>query len=160
MTFKHEKRIPPVVWTVVADRSRARFISATWPEIDGWKEVLSLDFEEGTLRGRDITTDGPGTFSGRVGGHHGGQEETDFQHQFAERFASELIVKLEAARSKNEFGKLAIVAPPLFLGVFRKKLPSPLQQMVVLEINKDYTSSTLDKVVEHVRPELAAKSAE
>lgn len=160
MTFKHEKRIPPVVWTVIADRSQARFFSAAWPENDAWKEILSLDYEEGTLHGRDVTTDALGTFAERAGGHHTGAEETDLRHQSAERFAATIISKLEAARSKSEFGKLAIVAPPLFLGVLRKKLPSTLQQMVVLESNKDYTKATLDEIAESLRPELADRAGE
>ena len=39
MAFKHEQRIPPVLWTVVADRSRARVFSAPWPQADSWEEA-------------------------------------------------------------------------------------------------------------------------
>lgn len=160
MTFKHEKRIPPVVWTVVADRARARFFSAAWPSIDGWEEILSLEYEAGALHGRDVTTDAPGTFGERAGGHHAGDEETDLRHQSAEHFATTIISKLEAARSKSEFGQLAIVAPPLLLGVLRKKLPSPLQKMLVLESNKDYASAASDEIVQHLQPAFAEKVAE
>lgn len=154
MTFKNEKRIPPVIRTVVADRSVARFFSATWPGADDWKEVLTLLYEEGAAHPRDVTTDGPGTFAERFGGHHAGEDETDFRHQSAERFASELVSVLETARSENEFGKLVLVAPPLFLGVLRKKIPTPLQQMLILELNKDYTAAKLDEVAKQVQAKL------
>lgn len=157
MTFKHEKRIPPVVWTVVADRARARFFSAAWPSMEDWQEFLSVDYEPGAMHGRDITTDAPGTFGERAGGHHSGDDETDLRHQSAEHVAATIIDKLETARAKTEFGQLAIVAPPLLLGVLRKKLPSPLQKMLVLESNKDYASATSDEIAKHLQPAFAEK---
>ncbi len=160
MTFKPEKRIPPVIWTIVADRSRARILSASWPGIDDWNEVASVDYEEGALHGRDVTTDGPGTFAEKFGGHHGGEHDTDLRHQTAEQLSAKLITQLESGRSKAEFGKLAIVAPPLLLGVLRKKLPSPLKEMVVLDVNKDYTNATLEDVVSHLTPELSKCAGE
>jgi len=146
MTFKHEKRIPPVVWTVVADRTLARFLSASWPEVESWKEMSQIAHGEGGLTQSEVVTDRPGTFAERHGGHHAGQDETDFKHQSAERFVAEILDQLEAARTDNLFGKLIIVAPPLFLGVLRKKMSDPLRRMVIREIDHNYTHGSLDEI--------------
>lgn len=158
MTFKHEQQIPPVLWTVVADRSRARVLSAPWPQGDSWEEVAELQHTDGALAPHETYTDGPGTFADVAGGHHAGQEQTDFRHQTAERFAGEVVDVLEKGRANNEFGKLALVAPPLFLGVLRKKLPSPLSAMVIFELDKDYTQAKLDEVGGHLQAELAGQT--
>jgi protein required for attachment to host cells len=158
MTFKREARTPPVIWAVVADRARARILQAEWPEADVWNEHTTLECEEGAAAARDVNTDGPGTFSESAGGHHGGQKQTDFEHQTAQRFADEIIAVLDKGRTDNVFGKLAVVAPPLFLGVLRKKLPAPLASMVTLELDKDYTQDKLEPLGERLQQALTGKS--
>lgn len=155
MTFKHKKRIPPVIWAVVADRSRGRVFSAPWPEGNGWEQVTELSFPEGALAPHEARSDGPGTFAEIAGGHHGGQEQVDYRHQTAEQFAGEIVQTLENGRTENRFGKLALVAPPLFLGVLRKKLPTPLAGMVAFELDKDYTNEKRADVAGHLQAALA-----
>ncbi len=156
MTFKHEKPIVPVIWVVVADRSRARILSADWPEPSEWTEAADMLHAEGALKESEVKTDGPGTFGEAAGGHHGGQPQTDFKHQTAERFADEILAKLEEGRVKNQFGKLGLVCPPLFLGVVRNKLSSQLGQMVTLELGKDYTHVKFKDICAHLNSELAS----
>jgi protein required for attachment to host cells len=125
MTFKHEKRFLPVIWIVVADRSRARVISANWPEPAEWEEVLDLVHAEGALKASEVNSDRQGTFGEAAGRHHVGEPRTDFKHQTAERFADEIVEHLEKGRLENKFGKIGLVCPPLFLGVLRKRMPAP-----------------------------------
>ena len=139
MTFKHEKPIVPVIWVVVADRSRARILSADWPEPSEWTEAADMVHAEGSLKGTDVNSDGPTNFGETMRGHHDGEPKTDFKHLTAERFADEIVSRLEEGRVKNQFGKLGLVCPPLFLGVLRNKLSSQLGQLVALELDKDYT---------------------
>ena len=99
------------------------------------------------IEGKRIKTDsGPTNFGETTRGHHDGQPKTDFKHQTAERFAEEIVTKLEDGRVKNQFGKLGLVCPPLFLGVLRNKLSSPLAQLVTLELDKDYTHIKLKDI--------------
>lgn len=151
MTFKHENRTPPVIWAIIADRSRGRVFSAEWPNPSTWELVDQLAHDEGALKPGEVNTDRQGSFASAAGGYHAGEDRTDFRHQSAERFAADVVERLEAAREKNEFGKLAIVAPPLFLGVLRKKLPSTLAERIVLELDKDYTQAAEKDVTKHLQ---------
>jgi len=155
MTFKHEQQIPPVIWAVVADRSRARILAAPWPDATSWEEVRDLVHGEGELTPQEIDTDRPGSFASPRGGYHTGEDRKDFRHQSAEHFATEIVGVLESGRLAGEFGKLALVSPPLFLGVLRKELSGPLEQMVVLELHKDYTHAPLPDVAAHLSDGLA-----
>ena len=155
MTFKREQQSPPVIWVVVADRSRSRILSSSWPNPGEWDEVADLIHAEGSLKASDINTDGPGTFSEAGGGHHGGQPRTDFKHQTAERFAEEIVRYLDDGRLHNKFGKLALVCPPLFLGVLRKNLTGPLANLVTLELDKDYTHATNKEIASHLKAQFA-----
>ncbi|MCA9071824.1 MAG: host attachment protein, partial [Planctomycetaceae bacterium] len=114
-------------------------LSGDWPNPSEWNEIVDLVHSESSLKAGEINTDGPGTFGTVAGGHHGGQPQVDFKHQTAEHFAEEIIGHLEVGRQKNKFGKLALICPPLFLGVIRKKLPEPLHNLITLELDKDYT---------------------
>ena len=156
MTFKHEQKIPPVIWVVVADRSRARIFSADWPSPGEWEEVLDLVHGEGALKASEVNSDRQGTFGEAAGRHHIGEAHTDFKHQTADRFADEVIELLEEERMEHKFGKIGLVCPPLFLGVLRNKLPAPLAALVTLEINKDYTQTPIQDLAKHLAAELAS----
>lgn len=150
MTYKHENRVPANAWIVVADRARARIFSTTWPESRQLAEVAALVHPESQMHERDVISDGPGTFAERAGGHHAGEPQTDFRHRTALEFAGTLAARLEQGRMANEYGRLVIVAPSLYLGVLREKLSAPLARMVVKEIDKDYTLMKPAEVLEQL----------
>jgi protein required for attachment to host cells len=155
MTYKRQQQFPPVIWVVVADRARSRILSSSWPTPNGWTEVADLVHAEGALKESEVKTDGQGMFREASAGHqHTGQPRTDFKHQTAERFAEEIVAFLEDGRSHNKFGKLGLVCAPLFLGVLRKNLSSPLAGMVTLEIDKDYTHAPLKELSSHLKDAL------
>jgi protein required for attachment to host cells len=155
MTRKHQQQFPPVIWVVVADRARSRILSSSWPKPNGWVEVVDLVYAEGALKESEVKTDGQGMFRNPGAGHqHTGQPPTDFKHHTAERFAEEIVAYLENGRSHNKFGKLGLVCAPLFLGVLRKNLPSPLANLVALELDKDYTHAPLKELASHLKDAL------
>ena len=47
-----------------------------------------------------------------------------------------------------------LIAAPMFLGVLRSKLTSPLVKMVTLEINKDYTKLKTEEIRKHLPNDL------
>lgn len=160
MTYKHDARFPHVIWSVVADRARALILSAPWPEGEEWEEVGCLVHGESGQKPGEMLSDRKGSFASAGSSHHSGDEETDFKHHTAEVFASEIVACLEKAHTANKFGKLALVAPPLFLGVLRKKLPSPLAGMVVFELHKYYTHNSHDELAAHLQTALSEAPAE
>lgn len=128
----------PTNWILVADRSRARVFSQRLPG-EPLEEVKDFVHPESSLKKHDVVTDRQGRFSERGGARQAGDPETDFKHETAEKFAGELVDFLEHGRQTNQFGQLTLIAAPLFLGVLRQKLTSPLSQLTTLEIDKDYT---------------------
>jgi protein required for attachment to host cells len=155
MTFKHEQKFPPFIWVVVADRSRSRILSSSWPKPGDWEEVADLVHGEGSLKASEIHTDRQGLFGEGAGRPHVGEPRTDHKHQTAERFAEEIVRHLEDGRLHQKFGKLGLICPPLFLGVLRKNLPAPLAHMVALEMDKDYTHATIKEITGHLTQELS-----
>lgn len=142
-----------ITWVLVADRGRARILapdsnSNLLVEIEGFVHT------ESRLREQDTVTDGPGHFSGGGAARHAGEPEKDFKHDTAEKFAQELASHLEKKRQKKEFDKLAVVAPPLLLGVLRKKFPTNLTNSVVAEINKDLSQYTPEQVQDQLPEKL------
>ena len=157
MTYKHQQQFPPVIWVVVADRARSRILSSSWPNPNGWEEVADLVHAEGALKESEVKTDGPGMFRESSGGQqHSGEPRTDHKHQTAERFAEEIVQYLEDGRVHNKFGKLGLVCAPLFLGVLRKNLPSPLANLVTMELDKDYTHTPIKELSKHLKDAIKA----
>lgn len=139
MSQKYEHRTPHNTWIVVADRAKARIYNTVWPDMPRLDEVADLVHPEATLHVRDTVTDGPGTFRQSQTAPHAGDPRTDFPHRMAEEFAQQVTTHLDAARLKNIFGRLVIVAPPLMLAALRDKMDRPLKDLVLEEIDSDYT---------------------
>lgn len=151
MTFKHEQQRPSTIWVVIADRSRCRIFSSEGPDWNEWQEVADLVHSEGRLKAGEVHTDRQGTFGESAGRHHVGEPHTDFKHQTAEEFATEIAQSLENGRLHNRFGNLALVCPPLFLGVLRKCLPGPLAHLVTMELDKDFTNASVKELATYLR---------
>ena len=137
-------------WILVADRSRARILVAE-AESAPLQELEDFAHPEGHLREHEVVTDQQGQFAETgVAGSQTGDPEVDFKHQTAERFAHEIVQRLEKARLEGRFEKLVVIAAPLFLGVLRGQFPSPLRQLVSLELDKDYTQLGVDEIRSHL----------
>ncbi len=160
MRSKHEQQAPPYIWVVIADRSRSRILSSTWPNPGKWEEVFDLVHAEGALKTSEVNSDRQGTFGESAGRHHVGEPHTDFKHLTAERFAEEIVQHLENGRLHSKFGKLGLICPPLFLGVLRKQLPTALANLVTVELDKDYTHATISEIVSHLEKELTSQANE
>jgi protein required for attachment to host cells len=157
MTFKHEQQSPSSIWVVIADRSRCRILSSDGPGLDEWQEVADLVHAEGRLKPSEVHTDRQGTLGESAGRHHVGEPRTDFKHQTAEEFATEIVQSLEHGRLHNRFGKLVLICPPLFLGVLRECLSSPLAHLVTMEFDKDFTNASIKEVSTYLRKKLASE---
>jgi protein required for attachment to host cells len=147
MSYKHENRVPSNAWVVVADRARARIFSTDWPQSAVLNEVLTLVHPESQEHEVNLISDAPGKFSRPGIGKYAGQPQTDFRHRTANQFAATLGERLEEGRVRNEFGRLVLIAPALFLGSLRAKLSSSLAKMVAGEIDKDYTRMKPEQVL-------------
>ncbi len=156
MTFKREPRRPSAVWVLVADRARARLFSGEWPDLEEFCESRAFAHPESTLRPRDIEADGPGRFREADGPTHAGDAETDFKHRTAIEFSRQIVDELERGKTENLFGRLVVIAPPLFLGVLRERLPDPIANRVIAEIGKDMTCADRREIQSHVREAISA----
>lgn len=127
-------------WLLVADASKARVYTLNKARLFREKSDKNLTLlsehthsasrKKGTQLAQDkLGGFGTGTFV----------EATDLKRYEAERFAQELIEKLEAGRNENNFRDLIIVAPPAFLGLLHKHVSDNLRKMISQTIEKDYT---------------------
>jgi len=51
----------------------------------------------------------------------------------------------------ESLGNLILIAPPRFLGMLRKELSSPLDQLVTSTIDKDLTTASVDDIIDHIK---------
>jgi protein required for attachment to host cells len=151
MAYKYETRRLPIVWIVVADRASARIFKASPPTLDDLFELESLVHTEGALHGRDVYADAFGRNRAPNGRANPDEPETDFRHHTAEDFAAVVINRLEKGRNNQEFGRLIVVAPPLFLGVLRGHYSPPLQKLIDFELDKELVRVNRDELLSHVR---------
>ncbi|MCA9053223.1 MAG: host attachment protein [Planctomycetaceae bacterium] len=146
MSFRHEPRRPDSTLLVVADRGQARLFSAPWPELEPLTELSGMVHPEGRLREHDTVSDRAGRFRTPSGQRTGAEQATDFRHQTAQEFAREVCERLEAARLQNEFGRLVLVAPALFLGELRQQRSPELKKLTVAEVNLDLVHASVETI--------------
>ena len=107
---------------LVADASRARLCS--WNPTQSKLQILEeFAHPESRLHSRDLVSDRPGrTQAGPGGGRAAMDQRSDAHKREAERFATELAARLQREIGKSgPMTRLAVVAPPAFLGHLRNK---------------------------------------
>jgi protein required for attachment to host cells len=125
-------------WIVVADSSAARFFGADEPT-GPITELEAMAHPEGRMPARELTSDLPGrAFDSAGQGRHAMESEVGPREQSAIDFAHLIARRIEKARVGGEADRVALVAPPDFLGLLRKALTAPAKRMVVYESDHNY----------------------
>lgn len=128
------------IWILCANGGRARILEAESPTAS-LVEVAALVNPSARVKERELTSDRPGrTFDSVGAGRHAKASEVEPKQEEEIRFAKLLADRLEQGRVTQAFDRLALVASPEFLGYLRASLDEPLESIVALEIDKDYTS--------------------
>lgn len=139
-------------WMLVADSARARVFQVQKNQ----NVVLEPAWEHqpvgSNLSSRAIASDRPGRTFDRAGeGRHAKEPPTDPARYEKERFAREVIQRLDEARKQNAFEALIIVAPPQFLGDLRAAMSTQLEGCVTAELNKDLSKLKPVEIIEHLK---------
>lgn len=144
-------------WIVSANASRARFFAQ--PKSSAPLEEIG-DMANTAVRQRTAETeqDRLGPMAGTNSIHNTGgatpnktyePPQTPAAHE-TEAFARGVAAFLLEGQREGRFQHLCLVASPQFLGVLRKQLDPKLASAVSLEINKDYTQSSVRDLREQI----------
>lgn len=125
-----------VTWVVTADSARAEVFEVS--RIGGdFRPVTSLSHDRGKKKGQDLTSDRPGRAFDSTGlGRHAMSSQVDPREHEAEVFAREVCEALELGRTKGNFDRLIVLAPPDFLGKLRKSITPAANKLVVETVPK------------------------
>jgi protein required for attachment to host cells len=137
-------------WLLVADSSRARLFSLNrfGKQL---REERDFTHSEGRLKPRDLIEDKSGrSFDSAGSGRHALGKEVEPKAQESERFARELGEAIEQLRVDGRLHHLYIVAPPAFLGVLRKSLPSSCTGSISNTLSKNLVREDIPTIESQV----------
>lgn len=146
------------LWIVTANASCAHFFSQSAPSA-ALEEVGSLVNEKSSLHTSETESDKLGQHAASKSVHSVGAptqpsgyepNQTPAEHN-AEIFARNTSRFLLHGYQDGHFQRLTIVASPEFLGVLRSVLDPRLKEVIISEINKDYTRCTPHELTEHLQ---------
>ncbi len=118
-------------------------------DTDSIRDELRLAEKHGDatarMRDRELVSDRPGRTFDRIGAtrnrgavaRRATDGERSARRQRRVAFARKLARSIEAARRKNAFDRLIIVAGPRFLGLLRDALPATSRSRIAAEVQKD-----------------------
>ncbi|MDH3588566.1 MAG: host attachment protein [Gammaproteobacteria bacterium] len=137
-------------WVVVAESSRARIFSTTGPRA-GLDEIEGLAQPEARLKESDLVSDSHGrSFDSGGTGRHAMGREVDQKHHEAMSFARTICEHLERDRTRGNYEKLILIAPPAFLGLLRKSMHQSCADRVVATINKNLVQHDAAQIRDHL----------
>lgn len=129
-----------VTWVLISNASGARLFGVP-SRHRPW--VLRREYLHPSSRskGSELLSDRPGRTqeSARPGVNTIFEPHLSPKEAEARNFARILTEDLERGRNDNQYQRLAIVAPPHFLGLLRERLSPQLMSLVALTLDKDYT---------------------
>jgi protein required for attachment to host cells len=137
------------IWIVIADAGRARILSK-FEGVADLTMVREIDNPGGRAHNVHRVTDQRGRCVSHSGAVSAMETPTPpHEHQVRE-FAQELNHLLDDAASRGAYDRLAVVAPPHFLGLLRSGMKSAAKQRLALSLPGDLTRHSLAEVQSHL----------
>ena len=132
---------------IVADNSRARIFESH----DGLNHLTEQDdfvHSEAHLTNQDLVGDA----AGKSRNPHGSLDPATSPKEHETRTFAKLLAKhLKALHNERHFERLILIAPPKFLGLLRKELHKPLDQLVERTIHKDLTTASVEDIIDYIK---------
>lgn len=126
----------PVIWAVALNSEAARIL----PDVrrDGRASGKEIAMHGRHARLQDLMADKPGRSLESVGNRRSGMEyASDPVLELHRAFLRSVLDRLEEARTKRAFDKLAVFASRPMLGLFRAEVPPALAPLVICEVDKN-----------------------
>jgi len=137
-------------WVVVGDGSRARLFRVG-PRRD-WELIRELEHPQTRAKAKDIVTDRQGRVKQSASPMRSAMQLTKPLHAIeAEHFAHSVARVLESGLADNAYERVALVAPPHFLGLLRATIAPTVAKRVELTLDKDFTALKPDELAERIR---------
>lgn len=132
---------------IVADNARAR-IFQSHTVMNHLQEQEAFVHSAARLSNRELVGDA----SGKSVDQHGSLDPaTSAKEHEAQSFAKLLAGHLKELHNRQHYESLMLIAPPKFLGMLRKELPSPLDQLVTKTIHKDLTKASVEQIIDYIK---------
>lgn len=138
----------PKIWILVADRSRARLFTARADR--SLAEVENRLNPEGRAQDRELVSDRASRMPEMAGRPRGALDAASAGDHVAERFARSLCDLLEQGRTRNDYERLVLVAPPEFLGFLHGAIGEQARRSIAAEINKNLTERRADEIRDYL----------
>lgn len=134
-----------VTWILAADRAKARLFSA---EDNGGAIAEIAGFVNLDQRAHEAPRDRPPrTHDRRGSARHIIEPHIAPVEKASESFARTLEAVLERGRVDHRYGRLALIAPPRFLGVLRSMLNGKVRAYVVTEVPRNMTTAAPGQIL-------------
>lgn len=116
------------------------------------QRVFTMRNDAGQKKLIDLTSDREGrSFDSHGPGRHSlTKEKTDAKKHETRIFANQIVDRIVAAKQRDEFSELVLIAAPRFLGTLRKSLSTIHGIPTYLSINKDVVgrdTAVIDKLL-------------
>jgi protein required for attachment to host cells len=132
---------------VVADNAHARIFSSH-DVLNHLVEEEAFIHSEARLKNQDLVADS----AGKSRDPHGSLDPaTSPKEHEAETFAKLLASHVKSLHNERHFDHLILIAPPHFLGLLRKELHKPLDQLIERTIHKDLTTASVKEIIEYIK---------
>jgi protein required for attachment to host cells len=132
---------------IVADNVRARIFS--WHSATNHlEEMEGFVHPEGRLTNSELVADS----AGKSVDQHGSLDPATSAREHEEQNFARLLGKhLKELHNEQHFEQLILIASPKFLGLLRKSLPGPLDQLVTRTIDKDLTTAEVATIIDYIK---------
>ncbi|MBO9662870.1 host attachment protein [Dokdonella sp.] len=145
------------IWILVADSSRARLFSGNADR--SLREIENRLNPDGRAQDRELVSDRASRMPAMSGRPRGALEASSAEDHVTEQFARALRDVLERGRTSGAYDRLALIAPPEFLGVLRATAGDQVSRHVIVEIDKNLTERTAAEIGSYL-PEHLWREAE
>jgi len=134
-------------WILVCNASRAVLYDADKRD-DEWRLLRAFSEPESRMKSSELSPTEPGHAAKSKGGtrHTAYETPTTAKEASIGRFAQKLAECLNDGIESRQYDRVALVAPPRFLGLLKQRLSAETDACLCAAVNKDYTLTDASEV--------------
>ena len=126
-------------WVLLADSSHGRLYSVAEKGMP-WSLIKEYEHPASRVSTGGLASDKRGRAHASInrGARSAMESKTSPKEVEFKHFAHELAEVLHDGHGQQAYDRIVLVAPPQFLGLLRKEISGPVNNLIAASINKDY----------------------
>lgn len=136
-----------MIWVLNSNSNTCKIYDYHKPS-DSLKLIKEFEHPENKLKTSELVSDKPGKYKANDASRGSFSPASDPKENMINQFLHDVAKTINTERSKNNFDKLIIIAPPNIDGILMQHLDKHVKSLIICNIQKDHLQTPEKELLE------------